>query len=107
MSPHLAHTAGDTEAAQHVSGAVARWLRTQPVLAALLALELPVLGAIVLAVLNGDALTIPGVALMIAAPLVPAILAGVRTAVTPTAKPQLDDGIPLVPVGDPEPPDEP
>lgn len=97
------HTAGVTEPADHVSGAIARFLRTQPVLAALLVLELPVIGALITAVLNGDALTVRGIALMVATPLVPVILAGVRAAVTPTARPQfVHDGetIPLVPASD-------
>jgi hypothetical protein len=101
MTPDL-HTAGDTEAQDHVSGAIARFLRTQPVLAALLVIELPVVAALVLAILNGEALTVQGIALMVATPLVPAVLKGVRDAVTPVARPQLvDDGeqIPLVPAG--------
>lgn len=96
------HTAGDTEAAEHVSGILARWLRTQPVLAALLALELPVIVLLVDAVLAGQVLTVRGVLLALAAPLVPIILAAVRGAVTPVARPQLvDDGdvIALVPAG--------
>jgi hypothetical protein len=100
MTPTDLHGAGDTESQEHVSGAITRLLRTQPVLAALLVLELPVIGFLLEAILNGDALTLRGVVLMVAAPLVPAILAGVRNAVTPVARPQLvADGnvIPLVP----------
>lgn len=101
-TPMPPHHAGD-DPAEHVSGAIARWLRTQPVLAALLVIELPVVGGFVVDLLNGKGLAPAGVVLAIATPLVPIVLAGVRQAVTPTAKPQLvagDDVIPLVPAGD-------
>lgn len=85
---------------QHVSGAIARFLRTQPVVAALLVIELPVITGLVLDLLNGKGLTPTGVVLAIITPLAPLVMAGVRQVVTPTARPQLvHDGevIPLLP----------
>ena len=75
------------------------WLRRQPVIAALLAVNLPLVTGLVSALAAGNTNPTVVALLGVAVVLLNAVGAVVRQAVTPTARPRLDKDTPLTPPG--------